>query len=327
MSKVKIATIRFDESIQHIHIAYETILAHSVVCVVNDNNESKVYTNQNVPFAEGNPWVFGIAQHNAEPGQIVEVQYSGMSKVRFFSRNIPVNTNIFLQKNSNGVCCLSNENGIETFKKDNGDSIMCGFIPPRTQPIMGSTREPREMLVDAWIHITTIPAPEVNFQINYRIYYNEPPIPPYNLVLISSNPPQNYLFSYKRPIKDDQDKLIGTGTYQITINSVEISANNTTGQMMGDFTAHHQFSKENSNYDIYLNGSIILKLGLRFGQTSIDPLNPFQFIITNELDTINATSIFLNSEKINYGNNSLKITNGYQYTIEGVSSSNKSINS
>jgi len=161
MSKVKIATIRFDESIHHIHIAYETIVAYSVVCVVNDNNESKVYTNQNVPFADGNPWVFGIAQNDAEPGQIVEVQYSGMSKVRFFSRNIPVNTIIFLQKNTNGVCCLANENGIEPFKKQTGDSengysIMCGFVPPRTQPIMGSTQEPREMLVDAWIHITTL---------------------------------------------------------------------------------------------------------------------------------------------------------------------------
>jgi len=161
MSKVKIATTSFDESIHHIHIAYETIIAYSVVCVVNDNNVSKVYTNQNVPFADGNPWVFGIAQNDAEPGQIVEVQYSGISKVRFFSRNTPVNQIIFLQKDTNGVCCLSNENGIETFKKETGDSengysIMCGFAPPTTQPILGSTREPREMIVDVWIHITTL---------------------------------------------------------------------------------------------------------------------------------------------------------------------------
>jgi len=317
MSKVKIATTSFDESIHHIHIAYETIIAYSVVCVVNDNNEFKVYTNQNDTFAQGNPWVFGIAQNDAEPGQIVEIQYSGMSKVRFFSRNIPVNTNIFLQKNTNGVCCLSNENDIEPFKKDNGDTIMCGFVPPSTQPILGSTREPREMIVDVWIHITTLPAPELNFQLNYRIYYNEPPIPPYNLVLISSNPPQNFLFSYKRPIKDDQDKLIGIGTYQITINSVEISDNNTTGQMKGVFTAHHEFSKENNNYDIFLNGSIKLILGLRSGQTMINVLTPFQFIITNQLDSISATSIFINSKKINYGNNSLTINDGYQYLIEG----------
>jgi hypothetical protein len=50
---------------------------------------------------------------------------------------------------------------MKPFKKDtedseNGYSIMCGFVPPRTEPIMGSTLEPRLMIVEIWIHITTI---------------------------------------------------------------------------------------------------------------------------------------------------------------------------
>ena len=160
MDVVKISNTRYDESIQYLHVAYESIAAFSVVCVVNDNNVFKVYTNQNASFAGGNPWVIGIAQNSAEVGDKVEVQYAGMSKVRCYSRNIPVNTNIFLQKNSNGVCCLANENGIETFIKSNGKSIICGYVPPRTEPITGSTLEPREMIVDVWINITTINTPD-----------------------------------------------------------------------------------------------------------------------------------------------------------------------
>jgi len=33
---------------------------------------------------------------------------------------------------------------------------MYGFVPPRIHPLMGYTFEPREMVIDAWINITTI---------------------------------------------------------------------------------------------------------------------------------------------------------------------------
>jgi hypothetical protein len=72
--------------------------------------------------------------------------------VRFFSRNVPANQFIYLLNNSDGVCCLSNEDGIETFKR-NEKSIMIGNVLPRTQPVTGSTLEPREMLVDCYINI------------------------------------------------------------------------------------------------------------------------------------------------------------------------------
>ena len=53
---------------------------------------------------------------------------------------------------------------------------MCGFVPTRTQPIMGCAQEPREMLVDAWIHITTLKTEDnLTFRTgiwNYKtIYY------------------------------------------------------------------------------------------------------------------------------------------------------------
>ena len=153
MSSVKISNYKFNETIRYLHIAYESIQSFSIVFAVNDNNIIKVYTDQKKAFANGNPWVIGISQNDANIDEVVEVQYSGISKVRFFSRNIPVNTNIYLQKNSNGVCCLSNEDGIETFKKNNDNSIICGFVLPRTHPIMGSTLKPRDIIIDVWINI------------------------------------------------------------------------------------------------------------------------------------------------------------------------------
>ena len=116
-----------------------------------------VYANQNSGFDGGNPWAIGIAQNNAQPGEIVEVIYSGMSKVRFFSRNVPVNTNIYLQKNGAGACCLINEASVEVLKRTDGQAVMVGHVLPRTQPIMGSTLEPRYMTVDVWIQIATTP--------------------------------------------------------------------------------------------------------------------------------------------------------------------------
>jgi hypothetical protein len=91
--------------------------------------------------------------------------------------------------------------------------------------------------------------------------------------------------------------------------------------MIGVFSAHHEFEKQANYYDIYLNGNIRLKLGLRPGQTEIDPFKPYEYIINNDLDCISVNSIFKDRVKINYGNNSLNITNQYQYTIKGVVSS------
>jgi len=130
-------------------------VAYSVVCVINDNGQSKVYTNQNEAFAGGNPWVICIAQNNCKVGEVVNVQYLGMNKVRFYSRNIPVNTNIFLQKDSNGVCCLVNENDIEPYQNKNGKLIMMGVVLPTTQPITGSTLIPRDMIINVSIDIVT----------------------------------------------------------------------------------------------------------------------------------------------------------------------------
>jgi len=155
MSKVKISTTRFDESISYLYVAHENIEAYSVVFGVNHNNIIEVYTDQKKAFDNGTPRVLGIAQNNAKLGEVVEVQNNGISKVRFFSRNIPVNTNIFLQKDSNGVCCLVNENDIEPYQNKNGKLIMMGVVLPTTQPITGSTLIPRDMIINVSIDIVT----------------------------------------------------------------------------------------------------------------------------------------------------------------------------
>jgi hypothetical protein len=158
MDVVKIANIKFNKNIEFLHMAFEPIIAFSVVFGVSDGNITKVYTSQNATFDNGTPWVMGISQNNAQTGETVQVQYFGLSKVRFYSRNVPVNKFIYLLNDSNGVCCLHNEADIETFKR-NGKSIMIGNILPRTQPIMGSTLNPREMLVDCYINIDSSPEP------------------------------------------------------------------------------------------------------------------------------------------------------------------------
>ena len=158
MDVLKISTISFNENIEFLHIALEPIIAFSVVFGVSDGNITKVYTSQNTTFDNGKPWVIGIAQNNAQIGETVEVQYFGFSKVRFYSRNVPVNQFIYLLNNSDGVCCLHEEDDIETFKR-NGKSIMIGNILPRTQPVTGSTLEPRHMLVDCYIHTVSSPEP------------------------------------------------------------------------------------------------------------------------------------------------------------------------
>lgn len=325
MDVLQIANLNFNKNIEYLHVAMEPIIAFSVVFGVSDGNITKVYTSQNATFDNGTPWVMGIAQNNAQIGETVQVQYFGLSKVRFYSRNVPVNRFIYLLNNSDGVCCLNNETGIDTFKR-NGKSIMIGNVLPRTQPVMGSTLEPRQMLVDCYINIESSAAAEAVqepvFQLNYRIYYLEPPIPPYNLTVLASSPPNNFVLSYKRQIKDNENTPIGVGTYQIEIYFVEISADKKTGAMMGDFTAHHEFGKQGNNYDVFLNGNSNWILGLRPGQIEIDPSKPYEYIIGNQLDNIVASSVYKNRVKINFGNNSLRLTNGYQYTIKGVVSSN-----
>jgi hypothetical protein len=324
MDVVKISNTRYDESIRYLHVAYESIVAYSVVFIVNDNCLPKVYTNQNASFAGGNPWVFGIAQNDAEPGEIVEVQYSGMSKVRFYSRNIPLNTIIFLQKDTNGVCCLANENGIETFKKETGDSengysIMCGFVPPITQPIMGSTFEPRSMIVDAWIHITTIAPTEEIITLKYIINYNVPPIPPNNLVLLSnSNETSRFLFSYKRPILNEGGSIIGLASYVIHVYNVDINDDLKSGTMKGTYTAHHEFTLNGNNYDINFEGNQLFNLGTRGQNNMIDTTRPYENIIDNKLDCIHATSIFKNKINLNNGNNNVSLNDDGTYTIKYV---------
>ena len=156
MDVLKIANLKFNKNIEFLHTATEPIIAYSVVFGASDGNITKVYTSQNAAFDNGTPWVMGIAQNNAQIGETVEVQYFGLSKVRFYSRNVPANKFIYLLNDSNGVCCLSNEDGIETFKR-NGKSIMIGNVLPRTHPVMGSTLEPRQMLVDCYINIDSSP--------------------------------------------------------------------------------------------------------------------------------------------------------------------------
>ena len=158
MDVLKISNIKFNENIEFLHIALEPIIAFSVVFGVSDGNITKVYTSQNASFDNGTPWVMGIAQNNAQIGETVQVQYFGLSKVRFYSRNVPVNQFIYLLNNSDGVCCLNHEDDLETFKR-NEKSIMIGNILPRTQPVTGSTLEPREMLVDCYINIESSPEP------------------------------------------------------------------------------------------------------------------------------------------------------------------------
>jgi hypothetical protein len=296
----------------------EPIIAFSVVFGASDGNITKVYTSQNAAFDNGTPWVMGIAQNDAQIGETVEVQYFGLSKVRFYSRNVPANKFIYLLNDSNGVCCLNNEADIETFKR-NGKSIMIGNILPRTQSIMGSTLEPRQMLVDCYINIDS--SSETFFELNYRIYYIELPIFPYNFVILNSSPPNDFVFSFKRQIKDNENVPIGLGTYQIEIYFVEISADKKTGKMIGDFIAHHKFAKQGDNYDVFLTGNSVWILGLRPGQTEIDPSKPTEYIVNNQLDNITANSILRNKVKINYGNNSIRYS-GDQYTIRGVVSSN-----
>ena len=323
MDVLKISTTRFDESIQYVHVAYESIVAYSVVFLVNDNGLSKVYTNQNEAFAGGNPWVIGIAQNDANKGEVVNVQYSGMSKVRFYSRNIPVNTIIFLQKDTNGVCCLANENGIETFKKQTGDSengysIMCGFVAPRTQPIMGSTLEPTEMIVDALINITTIPPTEEILTLKYIINYDELPIPPNNLVLLStSNETSRFLFSYKRSILNEGGLLIGLASYLIHVYNIDIKDDLKSGTMKGTFTAHHEFILNGINYDINLDGNFKFLLGTR-GQNVINTERPYENIIDNQLDCVHISTIFKNKINVNNGNNNVLVNDDGTYTIKYV---------
>ena len=163
---IKISNHKFTQGIHHLHLAREPIVAYSVVFAVQDSelyNAIMVYANQNAGFDGGNPWAIGIAQNNAQPGEIVEVIYTGMSKVRFFSRNVPVNTNIYIQQNGAGACCLIDEDGVDVLTREDGQAIMVGHVLPRTQPIMGSTFEHRSMIVDVWIQIATTPmAPAEN---------------------------------------------------------------------------------------------------------------------------------------------------------------------
>ena len=154
------------------------------------------------------------------------------------------------------------------------------------------------------------------FKLCYTVPYNEPPIPPYNLVLLSKNE-NRMIFSYKRPIKDNKNILVGEASYLIHIYNVEISPDLKSGTMYGTFSAHHEVKKNNNNYDIMLTGNCKWVLGIRPGQQNIDPNTPYLFIVGNDLDCISATSIFKNNNKINHGNNIVIFNSTGQYKIIG----------
>jgi hypothetical protein len=195
---------------------------------------------------------------------------------------------------------------------------MCGFVPPRTQPITGSTLEPREMIVDAWIHITTIAPKEEILTLKYIIKYNVPPIPPNNLVLLSnSNETSRFSLSYKRAILNEGGLIIGFASYLIHVYKVDIKDDLKSGTMNATYTAHHEFTLNGNNYDINFNGNQIFTLGTRGQNNMIDPTRPYENIIDNKLDCILATSIFENKINLNNGNNNVSLNDG-TYTIKYV---------
>ena len=157
----KIANFTFSNDIQYLHKAYEPIIAYSVVFGVFDENMIKVYTSQNAAFDNGNPWAIGISQNNAEIGEIVEVQYSGMSKIRFYGHNTPSGTDLYLLKTidntplSDGATCLRTDSDVEPYKKIDGKMLMVGHVLPRTQILLGYVRYPMYYTTEVFVQLTS----------------------------------------------------------------------------------------------------------------------------------------------------------------------------
>ena len=138
----KIANITFSDNIYHLHKAYEPIMIYSVVFGVYDENMIKVYTSQTASFDNGNPWVIGVAQNDAEIGDIIEVQYSGMSAIRFYGYNVPWGNDIFLLNDSKGTTCITTDSDIEPYKKIDGKMLMVGHVLPIIEPLARDLKMP-----------------------------------------------------------------------------------------------------------------------------------------------------------------------------------------
>ncbi len=107
-----------------------------------DQNIIKVYTSQTAAFDNRNPWAIGVSQNNAEIGDIVEVQYSGMSAIRFYGYDVPWGNDIFLLNDSKGTTCIRTDSDIEPYKKIDCQLIMVGHVLPIVEPLVRDLKIP-----------------------------------------------------------------------------------------------------------------------------------------------------------------------------------------
>ena len=159
------------------------------------------------------------------------------------------------------------------------------------------------------------------YEINYYVDYNAPPIKPDDLIVepLGAETPftsLRYFFNYKRTIYNKKGgKKIGVATYEINGNIIEISEDNKSGIIRGDYASHHMLHINGNSYDIHYIGKLDFILGLRGSQTSINRENPAENIKTAQFQYASAILIFKNNKKINSGNNVTKLVNG-DYSIK-----------
>lgn len=155
MSSTKIGSFEFNSHIIENYIAQEPILAYSPVFMCSISTEhQRLYVSQTNDFDNGNPLFVGIAQNDANIGEIVGLITSGLSTVRFYSNGFGRGENIYLTSGINnpellGTTCIPTEGNPVYLRK--GNPIYVGRIIPTTLTGVGLTRFPYVKYATAWI--------------------------------------------------------------------------------------------------------------------------------------------------------------------------------
>ncbi len=161
----------------------------------------------------------------------------------------------------------------------------------------------------------------LNYDITYYVDYSALPIKPNDLIIdpLGAETPftsLRYFFNYKRTIQNKKGgEKIGTASYGINGNIIEISKDKKTGKIRGDYLSHHTFRYNGDYYNIHYIGKVDLILGLRGTQTSINTDNPAENIKNVNFQYVSAILVFKNNKKINSGDNDTSLLNAGDYRI------------
>ncbi len=147
-------------------------------------------------------------------------------------------------------------------------------------------------------------------KFSYFVDYASQQPPPNNLVILGDKRADGrWIVSHRRVIKDKNNVQIGDATYLVHVYRVDISSDKRSGLMYANFTAHHELKKNGKDYDIMFSGVVKFQLGLRQGQTEVDPQFPINHIFNTDIECISAREVFENKIKINNGNNKVTTKN------------------